>query len=199
MSMDNLTSMPEIFATPDDLGELRASDLHTSAWEQLDARAGEAFMGGTRTFTRMREYRQAERGEETLGSQIERIQQGGEDINDLLDRPKVAPDLPIADAKARVKREGLESHLNLPDQPWIKEPVLDLMINHAHERRRYEAVMSRAWPREPGPVGFLQGMGLDALGYITEIGLGMIDPINIAAFAMPVVGSSRLRLREGLR
>jgi hypothetical protein len=91
------------------------------------------------------------------------------------------PDTAIADAKARVKQEGLDGHLTLPDQPSVKSPVLELMIQEAHERRDREAAIAR------GPQGFIPG----ALGAITSLGAGMIDPVNAAAFSIPVLGEAR--------
>jgi hypothetical protein len=59
--------------------------------------------------------------------------------------------------------------------------VLDLMVQEAHERRDRDNAISR------GPQGFLP----DALGFVTGIGAGMIDPVNMAAFSIPVVGEAR--------
>jgi hypothetical protein len=164
--------MTEFFSTPDDTGEIQASELHTTLGERIGAQAGEAFMGGSRTLHRIFEYGQA------AGAlpPVEAPYLGG------LTQGPPAPDIPIDDAKARVKQEGLEGHLQLPDQPTIKQPVLDLMVQHAHERRQYEAAVNR------GPQGFFP----DALGFITEIGTGMIDPVNAAAFSIPVIGEARL-------
>lgn len=172
--------MTEFFAQPDDMGEIRSSDLHTSLGERLGAQGGEALFGGTRQLLRMNQYNAAERGDETLESQISRLQ-GGEDLGDVVRSPRPAAELPIADAKARIKQEGLEGRFKLPEQDTIKQPVLDLMIAHAHERRQLEAAVNR------GPQGFLP----DALGMATEMGAGIIDPVNIAAFSIPVVGEAR--------
>jgi hypothetical protein len=182
--------MTDTYSTPNDTGELRASELQGSLGERLGAQGSEAFMGGMRTFTRIREFGQAESGQETLGSQIGRLQQG-EDLNDLFQPqehdgqsfggPRQPVDVPIADAKARIKQQGLETQLTLPDQPTIRQGVLDLMLQHAQERRDYDAAVSR------GPQGFFPG----ALGMLTEIGAGMIDPVNLAAFSIPVLGEAR--------
>jgi hypothetical protein len=112
--------MTDIYSTPDDAGEPRASELASSLGERLGAQAGEAFMGGMRTFTRMREFGQAESGEETLGSQIGRLQQG-EDLNQALEPPRdedyAQPpvDVPIADAKARVKQAQIDQRKQQAD------------------------------------------------------------------------------------
>ncbi len=160
--------MPESFAQPDDLGYGRASDIRTSLGESLAAQAGEAFMGGTRTLFRLSEYARAQG-----------IPEGDSGLP--LRDPEPIPEVPIDAARARVKQEGLESTVKLPDQPAIKAPVLDLMVAHGHEQRDYDAAVGR------GPQGFLPG----ALGFVTSIGAGLIDPVNVAAFSIPVVGEAR--------
>lgn len=166
----------ESFATPDDLGDIQASQLHTSLGERLGAQAGEAFMGGVRSLARIGEYRRAET------SAIPDTDEFSLRMYHGIGRPaERAAEVPIADAKARVKQEGLEGHFKLPDQATIKQPVLDLMVEHARERQQYDAAVSR------GPQGFLP----DALGFITEMGVGIIDPVNAAAFSIPVIGEAR--------
>lgn len=171
----------EFMAQPDDTEPLRASELHSSLGERLGAQAGEAFMGGVRSIYRIGEYADAEgNGPSPLSTEAELYNPGlGERMQQMRD---AIPSVPIADAQARVKQEGLEKHIKLPDQTDIKQPVLDLMIEHAHERREYEAAVDR------GPQGFFPS----ALGFITEMGVGMIDPVNAAAFAIPVIGEARM-------
>lgn len=171
----------ERFAQPDETEPLRASELSASLGERLGAQAGEALFGGVRTIARVREYNEAESGREDFGSQIARVQ-AGEDPADVLATPQVRPPIPMADARERVKQAGLDRQIKLPEGADIKAPVLDLMIEHARERQQLEAAVSR------GPQGFLPG----ALGFVTEIGVGMIDPVNIAAFSIPVMGEARL-------
>jgi hypothetical protein len=179
-AMTDVTAAPgpvtETFATPDDFGDLRASQLHASLGERIGAQAGEAFMGGTRTLLRGFQYGVAQ------GIQPP-TEFGGldEETAAELERRQPTPMVSRADALARQKQEGLEHHFKLPDQPEIRAPVLDLMIAHAHERQQYDAAVSR------GPQGFLP----DALGFVSEIGAGMIDPVNAAAFSIPVVGEAR--------
>jgi TPR repeat protein len=79
------------------------------------------------------------------------------------------PDVPIADARARLKREGLEGQVKLPDQDKIAKPVLDLMVQHGHERADYNAAVNR------GPRGFVPGV----LGFLVVVAVRMIDPISI--------------------
>lgn len=184
--------MTEIFAQPDDFGEVRASELHSSLGERIGAQAGEAFMGGVRTAARLGEYQRAEQGDFSLAAQAGRIRDriaAGEDASVVAreeaqrsrERTYTPAEVSLGDAKAQVKQQGLEGHLTLPDQPTIKQPVLDLMLQHADERRQYDAAVSR------GPQGFLSG----ALGFVTELGAGIIDPLNAAAFAVPVIGEAR--------
>jgi len=177
--------MTDTFATPDEYGlEGRASDLHSSLGESLFAQAGEAFMGGTRTLHRLFEYGQAAGALPPVEAPY---------LGELTQSQAPIPEVPIADAKARIKQEGLEQHVKLPDQESIKQPVLDLMVQHGRERADYDAAVSR------GPHGFWTG----ALGFMTEIGAGMIDPVNAAAFSIPVIGEARYgqilaRAGEGL-
>jgi hypothetical protein len=182
--------MTDFFATPDDNGEIRQSDLQYSLGERLGAQALDALdpkdsPSGMWLFRRAREAQ--------AGGQFDT---GGLDTNTGFNTPEqleqaeqvrqadlaAIPDTSIADAKARVKQEGLEHSLNLPDQPNIKSPVLDLMIQEAHERRDREVAIAR------GPQGFLPG----ALGLVTSLGAGMIDPVNMAAFSIPVLGEARM-------
>lgn len=183
--------MSDFFSTPDDLGEIRQSDLHASLGESLAAQAADALdpknsLSGMYLFRRARE-------ENAGGGNIGVPGAGGElDVfsGQPLEERQVAseafraavPDTAIADARARVKQEGLEGHLKLPDQPSIKSPVLDLMINEAHDRRDRELAIAR------GPQGFIPG----ALGLVTSLGAGMIDPVNMAAFSIPVLGEARM-------
>ena len=70
----------------------------------------------------------------------------------------------------------------LGDAPTHKLPVLKMQIAEAHTRRDRQAAIER------GPQGFFP----DALGLVTSIGVGMIDPVNAAAFSIPVIGEARM-------
>lgn len=176
--------MTEFFSQPDDVGELRASDLHSSLGDTLSAQASEAVFSGTRTLFRNAEYAAARGGGFT--NVLARTSDTGaidEATSNQLDQAEAAvPDVSIDDAKARVKQAGLSDDFKLPDQPTIKGPVLDLMLQHAQERRDYQATIAR------GPQGFIP----DALGFATSIGAGLIDPVNLAAFAIPIMGEARM-------
>jgi hypothetical protein len=173
----------ETFATPDDFGDLRASQLHTSRTEALAATAAEALdpRASPSAMWFFRRAREAITGGEMLpGLNVPDSPLPG-DVDVMRQVKASIPDTSIEDARARVREAGLERHLKLPDQPNIKSPVLDLMVQEAQERRDREAAIAR------GPQGFLQ----DALGFATGIGAGMIDPVNVAAFSIPVVGEAR--------
>jgi hypothetical protein len=175
--------MPDIFAAPDDDGSaLRASDLRASLGEQM----GAEFMNALDPKNSLSGAFFVRRGREAIagGFAPGAFQEGipAEQAVELEQQSEAAvPDTDMGQARARVKQAGLEGHLKLPDQPSIKAPVLDLMIQEAQERRDREAAIAR------GPQGFYP----DALGMVTSIGAGMIDPVNIAAFSIPVVGEAR--------
>ena len=173
----------EIFSAPDDTGELRASDLHTSLGESLGAQFREAFMGGTRSLMRASQYLGAEHGVDPLFAMG--MPEGGFAAADFYQKAMgelaAAPDVSIADAREEVRKAGLEHEIKLPDQQTIRRPVLDMMLEDARERADYAAAVDR------GPRGFIPG----ALGYATQIGAGLIDPVNVAAFSMPVLGEAR--------
>ena len=181
--------MSDIRPEPEDFGAPLASEAHTSFGGQLAAEWADtldpknSLSGGYI----VRRFREAAAGGADLT--------GGPDIDgtmspdQLMERERVRqaqvdaiPDTPIEDAKARVKQEGLEGHLKLPDQPSIKSPVLDLMVQEAHDRRDREAAIAR------GPDSFLP----NAVGFVTSMGVGMIDPVNVAAFSIPVLGEARI-------
>ena len=106
-------------------------------------------------------------------------------VSDAIDQQAKAaiPDISRDDAKAMVKQEGLsETDVPLGDAPTHKLPVLKMQIAEAHTRRDRQAAIER------GPQGFFP----DALGLVTSIGVGMIDPVNAAAFSIPVIGEARM-------
>lgn len=188
--------MPEFFSTPDDPGEIQQSEMHASLGERLGAQAMDTLdpknsLSGLYLARRVREGIAGGNVPHDWDGVGTPEQQMALQDNDRAARAKI-PDVEIAPqgtaeimdlgaAQRRVKEEGLEKHLKLPDQPSIKAPVLDLMIQEAHERRDREAAIAR------GPQGFFP----DALGMVTSIGVGMIDPVNIAAFSIPVIGEAR--------
>jgi hypothetical protein len=183
--------MPEVFATPDDFGTPRASEAETSLAVSLSAQAANT-LDPKNDFSTAALLRAAARG--IAGGYMPHDYDGGLagpagvdaamalHANEEEARAAI-PDTPIEDARARIRQEGLENDVHLPDQPSIKQPVLDLMINEGHMRRDRDAAIAR------GPHGYVPG----ALGFITSIGVGMLDPLQVAAFAMPLVGEVRFR------
>jgi hypothetical protein len=171
--------LSEYFSTPDEEAlQGRASDLDSSFGEQQSAVAGEGFLGTTRGLARNAEYVTA-RGIPAAGLNMSDMPTV-EDF-DLMDKIRAeSTDVPIADAQGRLKQEGI-TDVKLPDQPTIRSSVLDLMIRDAQERQHYEAAVSR------GPQGFFPG----AFGFVTSIGVGLLDPLNAEAFMIPVVGEAR--------
>lgn len=185
----------EIFATPDDAGPLRASDLRSSSMEEsLAAQAGEALFGGTRTAYRIGEYRAA--SAPTLDQATAAMNAGDKGAEFALRGPAHGvgtlhdfttgesapppPEIPLEQAQAQVKAAGLDQVVKLPAQPSLRQGVLDLMIRDGHEKAEYDAAVAR------GPHGFLPG----ALGFVTQIGAGLLDPVNDAAFMIPVLGEA---------
>lgn len=183
--------MTDFFSHPDDFGEIQQSELHASLGESLGAQAKDSLdpknsLSGMYILRRMREENAGGGNIGVPGAGGELDVFSGQPIEErqaASDAFRAAvPETSIADAKSRVKQEGLEQHLKLPEQPSIKSPVLDLMISEAHERRDREIAIAR------GPQGFVPG----ALGVVTSIGAGMIDPVNAAAFSVPVLGEARM-------
>jgi hypothetical protein len=176
--------MTDIFSTPDDTDELHASDLHTSLGEQLGAEAKNALDPST-WLSGVGIGRALRAG--IAGGNLPHDWDGlpgaaGLQLKDIEDQARAQiPSVSIDDARQRVNEAGLEGHVHLPEQGEIKSPVLDLMIQEGHERRDRQAAVAR------GPQGFYP----DALGMVTSIGAGMIDPVSIAAFSLPVVGEAR--------
>ena len=183
--------MSEVFSTPDDGGDLLASDFTTSMTDRLAAQAADTIdpknhISAGYLFRRAREaiaggdnLAPGMNGEMDVYSGIPLEQQQAN-----YDAQRAAiPDISSADARAMLKQEGLsESDVHLGDAPSHKLPVLQLRINEAHERRDREAAIAR------GPQGFFP----DALGFVTSLGVGMVDPVNIAAFSIPVIGEARM-------
>jgi hypothetical protein len=170
--------MTDVFSTPDDLGEPSASSWHTSLGDSLSAQASQAVEGASHTLWRDVGFFGAEHGWTPPQSPSDpRLQEPWGPSS----QPAPAPDVSIDDAKARVKQEGLDGFMKLPDQDTIRAPVLDMMMQDAREKAQYNAAIAR------GPQGFVP----DALGFITQVGAGMVDPLNAAAFSIPIMGEAR--------
>jgi hypothetical protein len=182
----------DVFATPDATPELRASDLQTSYFDRLGAQAAETFYDNptTRLLRQTTRDMAANGNMQPVGAAGELDLFGGapaaadsfELHHAAIDAARAAvPDVAIDDARRRVKEKGLEAELKLPEQPSIKQPVLDGLIADAEARRQRQLAIAR------GPQGFVPA----ALGLVTSLGVGMIDPLSIAAFSVPVLGEAR--------
>lgn len=91
------------------------------------------------------------------------------------------PDSPVVsaeDARRRIGEEGLD--LYVPDS-GIRERALDILIGRKREERRRQDILSRS----PG------GLGAGSLKLATALGVSMLDPLNVAASFVPIVGPAR--------
>lgn len=93
------------------------------------------------------------------------------------------PDSPLLDQKSaqdRIKAEGLEGQLTVPET-GIRERSLGLLIENRKENNRRNAIIARS----PG------GLGLGAAGLGVQLGVSLLDPVNVATAFIPVVGEAR--------
>jgi hypothetical protein len=162
-------------------GETYLEDAPTSLGEAIGNTAAAAWHDlPIRSLVGMKELNEASSGEETLGSQIQRLQ-GGEDLADVVSKPRPVPEVPLDQARARVKEAGLDQTLKLPEQSAFKAPALEIMMDRARDRREREAAIAR------GPGGFIPG----ALTTGTSFLVGAVDPLNVASAFIPVLGEMR--------
>jgi hypothetical protein len=181
----------EIFSQPDDAGPASASEAETSLWGRLGAQAADTLdpkdsLSGMWLARRAGEANAA-RTDQAVGAAGDLDIYSSEPLEQrqaVLDAQRAAiPDISQGDAKLLLKQEGLtEKDVHLGDQETHKLPVLKMRIDEAHTRRDREAAIER------GPQGFFPG----ALGLVTSLGVGMIDPVNAAAFSIPVIGEARM-------
>jgi hypothetical protein len=176
--------MTDTFTTPDDGGLINNADFTTSLPEQIGARASQTI----RELPAVQIVRAAREGiaggfapHDWDGVGTPEQQMGLQDIESQA-RTQI-PDISQSDAKDMLKQEGLsESDVPLGNPGSHKLPVLQMRIEAAHAKRDREAAIER------GPQGFFP----TALGYVTSLGVGMVDPINLAAFSIPVIGEARM-------
>lgn len=121
---------------------------------------------------RAKEMFEAEYGKSGLWNLI----QTGEFISDP-DSPIVSAD----DARRRIGEEGLD--LSVPDS-GIRQRALDILIERKKDERRRQDTLSRS----PG------GLQAGSLKLATAVGVSLLDPINVAASFVPVVGPGRYGL-----
>jgi hypothetical protein len=181
----------DVFTAPDDGGDLKSSDFSTSMVDRLGAQWADT-LDPKNSLSGMWLARQARQSNAAgtdqavgAGGDIDVFSgQSLEDRQAAIDaRVNAIPDISRTDAKDLLKQEGLtEQDVHLGDAPTHKLPVLKMQIDEAHTRRDRQAAIER------GPQGFFP----DALGAVTSIGVGMIDPVNAAAFSIPVIGEARM-------
>src|SRR6202167_3261809 len=183
--------MTDVFTAPDDGGDLKSSDFSTSMVDRLGAQWADT-LDPKDSLSGMWALRRT--NEAIAGGDAAAVGAGGDvdvysgvsiaDQQKVIDTQRAAiPDISQNDAKDLLKQEGLtEQDVHLGDAPTHKLPVLKMQIDEAHTRRDRQAAIER------GPQGFFP----DALGAVTSIGVGMIDPVNAVAFSIPVIGEARM-------
>ncbi len=113
-------------------------------------------------------------GQESTTTWLERtLKQSG--IGEDQDSPLI----PADEARARLKQESVT--FDIPDT-GIRESTYQSMVKRQYDRRAAEDAMQR------GPQGFMAG----ARGLGIEFARQAIDPINLAAAFIPVVGEVRM-------
>ena len=181
--------MTDTFTIPDETESPapKASDAHTSLAGSIGAQLVGGFLDNP-TMRLIRSAREAHAGgeDQAVGQYGEADVYSGvplETQQSVIDSQKASiPDISQSDAKALLKQESLsESDVPLGDAASHKLPVLQMRIDAAHAKRDRDAAIER------GPSGLFPG----ALGLVTSLGVGMLDPVNDAAFMIPVIGEAR--------
>lgn len=155
-------------------------ELEAPLGDYLYAKAAESFHAAplVRSYD-TNELAGAERSGNVSG--IERVQRGEEPAEVLYGAPPAVPQTPVAEARERIKQEGLDGHLKLPEAPSLSSAALDIMIERAKRKRDLDSTIAR------GPSGFVAG----ALGVGTSFLVGALDPLNVASAFIPVIGEAR--------
>lgn len=175
-----------IFFTP----RLQREDMDVSEFgaglgQSIGAAATEAVeeMPSVQLFG-MREINEAQAKDQgtDLESAIQRVQQGADPADVMFGAPtRTRPEMLPMEARERVKEAGLDKQLTIPDGAMIQPSALDIMMERARHRQERAATIAR------GP----QGVGTSALSGITSLFVGAVDPVNLAAAFIPVVGELR--------
>lgn len=121
------------------------------------------------SIVRSRELFEAEYGAGGLGNLIT--------TGELWSEPD-SPMVSAEDARRRIGEEGVD--LSVPDS-GIRRRALDILIDRKKLERRRQDVLSRS----PG------GLGAGSLKLATALGVSLLDPINVAASFVPVIGPAR--------
>ncbi len=172
-----------IFTTP----RLQRADMGVHEFgagfgESLGATAGEAVseMPTHQAFD-IAELQEAKGEREDLTGMIGRVM-GGEDLGDVATTPtQRRPEMLPMEARARVQEAGLDKTLTVPDGAMIRPEALDIMMDRARARQERASTMAR------GPQGFIP----TATSVGTSFAVGALDPLNLAAAFIPVVGEMR--------
>lgn len=85
-----------------------------------------------------------------------------------------------ADAEQRISDAGIKGRLAVPDT-GITDQALDILIRRKRDEIKRQDILSR------GPQGFLPGVAKFSTALVTSL----LDPINIGATFVPVVGEER--------
>jgi hypothetical protein len=156
------------------------SDFDTSFGAQLGATAAEAWSDSPTSQALGLVELNAARGGARRMPEVDMLGNAIGAPQEAEEGPPV-PTVPRADAEARIKQAGLERHLSVPAGENIASPVLDIMMDRARARAEREATIAR------GPQNvFAAGAGLG-----TSFLVGAIDPINIGASFIPIMGELR--------
>jgi hypothetical protein len=156
-------------------------DLHTSFGRQLGETAAQTLSESPAAQTvRLGALGSAEGKDQDIDPFAGEI--GGGVLPGSYSPPQLSPEIAIADAQKRVKDSGLANQIKLPDQPTMRQGALDLMIQHARAEAERQNVIDR------GPQGFIPS----ALDATTSLFVSAVDPLNIAAFSVPVMSEARV-------
>lgn len=154
----------------------RLEDFPAPMSQVLGATAEEAWLySPSSSLERMAELQTAERGLPEFEAEPD---SGGFLGGSFTRRGPTSRVMPAEEARERVKAEGLD--LQIPDD-GIPEDALDILMERKREAVRRQDILNRA------PGGFTPGL----LKFGTAVGVSMLDPLNVAASFIPIVGPAR--------
>lgn len=96
--------------------------------------------------------------------------------------PMRAPAPRMSAEAARLKVKDANLNINIPDD-GIPEQALDILMTRKHRQRAYEDAINRS----PTGMRSIAGVGV-------SLAAGVLDPLNLAAAFVPVVGPARYSL-----
>lgn len=148
----------------------RLDEFEAPLGQALGAMAEETWVRSPlSSYNRSRELAEAQYGANGLGNFL----MTGEIWSDP-DSPMVGAE----EARRRVGEEGLD--LSIPDS-GIRERALDILIDRKKQERRRQDILSRS----------PEGLGAGSLKLATALGVSLLDPVNVAASFVPIVGPAR--------